>query len=275
MTDRLSDVSARIDGIRQLGTVVGAMTGIAAARARTARAQVEAVDAYAATISDAMGRIVGQIGGSKKGVPSRPGFLVFCAEQGFAGAFSERVLDSLADKPPKAPLFLLGTRGATIAAGRRLTPTWTGAMPSHSSGVPKLADGIARAVMAGITAEQMDGVVAVFTERTGGTARIRRRVLLPLDPVAPTNGSGVDPLVNLPAETLFAAMGADYLHALICRTALHAFAAENEARMAAMSAAKDQIERELSDLQAKLRQVRQEEITTEVIELGAGKLRQR
>jgi F-type H+-transporting ATPase subunit gamma len=275
MTDRLADVSARIDGIRQLGTVVSAMTGIAAARARTARAQVGAVDAYATTISEAMGRIVGQIALSGRIVPVRPGYLVFCAEQGFAGAFSERVLDSLTDRPPQAPVFMLGTRGAMIASGRGITPAWTGAMPSHSSGVPKLADRIARTVLAAMAADQIDGVFAVYTDRQGGAAVIRRRMLLPLDPVVMTGGSGVAPLINLPVETLFAAMGADYLHALICRIVLHAFAAENEARMVAMSSAQDQIERELADLQAKLRQVRQDEITTEVIELGAGKLRQR
>ena len=44
MTERLADVSARIDGIRQLGAVVNAMKGIAAARASTARTESKAVD---------------------------------------------------------------------------------------------------------------------------------------------------------------------------------------------------------------------------------------
>ncbi len=57
MTERLADISARIDGIRQLGAVVNAMKGIAAARANMARTQVEAVDSYAATIAAAMARV--------------------------------------------------------------------------------------------------------------------------------------------------------------------------------------------------------------------------
>ncbi len=56
MTERLSDISARIDGIRQLGAVVNAMRGIAAARAQQARGQLAAVDSYAATIALAIGR---------------------------------------------------------------------------------------------------------------------------------------------------------------------------------------------------------------------------
>ena len=56
MTERLADISARIDGIRQLGAVVNAMRGIAAARAQQARSQLIAVDSYAATIAVAIGR---------------------------------------------------------------------------------------------------------------------------------------------------------------------------------------------------------------------------
>ena len=54
MTERLADISARISGIRQLGAVVNAMKGIAAARAHTARTQLEAVDSYAASIAAAI-----------------------------------------------------------------------------------------------------------------------------------------------------------------------------------------------------------------------------
>ena len=52
--------------------------------------------------------------------------------------------------------------------------------------------------------------------------------------------------------------------------ALHAFAAENEARMEAMASARNEIERTLSALQSTRRLVRQEEITDEIIELAAG-----
>ena len=58
MTERLADISARIDGVRQLGAVVNAMRGIAAARAQQARSQLIAVDSYAVIIAAAIGRAV-------------------------------------------------------------------------------------------------------------------------------------------------------------------------------------------------------------------------
>jgi F-type H+-transporting ATPase subunit gamma len=61
-----------------------------------------------------------------------------------------------------------------------------------------------------------------------------------------------------------------YLHAQFCNDALHAFAAENEARIEAMASARSQIERQLFSLRTTQRQVRQEEITAEIIEPAAG-----
>lgn len=131
MTERLADISARIEGIRQLGAVVNAMKGIAAARAHMARTQLAAVDSYAATIATAMSQVLGpkigteinpEIGPMKElgpKVESKTGLLVFCAEQGFAGAFSERVLDSFGAQTDKACLFLVGTRGLWHAERRR------------------------------------------------------------------------------------------------------------------------------------------------------------
>jgi F-type H+-transporting ATPase subunit gamma len=51
---------------------------------------------------------------------------------------------------------------------------------------------------------------------------------------------------------------------------MHAFEAENEARMLAMTSAKTNIETKLAGLSQRERQLRQEEITTEIVELAAG-----
>jgi F-type H+-transporting ATPase subunit gamma len=61
MTERLADIGARIAGVRQLGAVVNAMRGIAAARVQQARTQLEAVDRYATTIAIAIGRALALI----------------------------------------------------------------------------------------------------------------------------------------------------------------------------------------------------------------------
>jgi len=275
MTERLADITARIEGVRQLGAVVNAMRGIAAARAQQARAQLAAVDAYATTIAAATGRALtlarpADRGGLRRS--TRPALVVFCAEQGFAGAFSERVLGAVGADLATAELFLIGTRGASVAAERGVATTWKSAMPSHSLGLPKLADRIAEALYARIATGEIDRLDAVFSQwRPGHGSHVEHRRLFPLDTtVFPRPTTANAPLVDLAPDVLLSELTADYLHAQLCNAALHAFAAESEARMEAMAAARNQIERQLSVLQATQRQVRQEEITEEIIELAAG-----
>ena len=275
MTERLSDISARIDGIRQLGAVVNAMRGIAAARAQQARGQLVAVESYAATIARAIGQTLALVPAARSGAAgrsTRPALVLFCAEQGFAGAFSERVLDAIGAYQTGSELFLIGTRGNAVAAERGIHADWSSPMPSHSLGLPKLADQISEALYTRIATGEIDRLGAVFSQwRPGRGIQINRCRLFPLDLSDFPHSESVDaPLLNLASETLLIELTADYVHAQLCNTALHAFAAENEARMEAMTLARSQIERQLSSLQATQRIVRQEEITAEIIELAAG-----
>ena len=274
MTDRLADVRGRIDGIRQLGAVVNAMRGIAAARARQARTQLDAVDRYAATIGAAISQAL-KLAPPARLAPAdraaRPGLVLFCAEQGFAGAFSQRVVDAAAAEPD-CKLFVAGTRGFATIAERQLIAAWQGGIPSRSSGIPKFAAEIAKAVYANFAEGALDRLHVVFSQWQPGQAiRIIRQSLLPLDPAAfPAPVDRNLPLLNLTPTALLDALVPHYLHAQLCRSALHSFAAENEARMEAMAAAHKQTERQLDTLQATQRRVRQEEITAEIIELASG-----
>ena len=278
MTDRLSDITDRIEGVRQLNGVVGAMTGIASARARTARAQIAAVDRYAATVAAAMGRVglgktpdvTGQMATSKPLT-----LVVFCAEQGFVGAFSERVLDFVGADLATADIFLIGTRGGATAADRGIAPLWQAALPSNSASIPKFADRLVQVVLEHVATGTPSVLEAIYTVWKSGTPHVKRRALFPVDPALQSNVTITTPLTNLPAQELLEELGADYLHARLCNAALHAFAAENEARMAVMTTAQAKIERELEALEASERRVRQEAITAEIIEIAAGEMASR
>ncbi|MCF4167598.1 F0F1 ATP synthase subunit gamma [Zavarzinia compransoris] len=273
MSGRLADIGARIDGIAQLGMVVNAMRGIAAARAQQARGQVAAIDAHAALIAGAIGRALSltPAGPPPAQETGRPVLILFCAEQGFAGTFNEKILDAVAGEAAGADLFLVGSRGMALATERGLRPRWTQAMPAHSPAIPKLAAHIVATLEAPIaagTVTRLDAVFAVWRP-SGGTVLERRR-LLPFDFGAFPVSAAPPPLVQIPPERLLAALADDYVHAQLSAAALHAFAAENEARMEAMANARSQIERQLADLRATRRRIRQEEITAEIIELSAG-----
>ena len=260
------DLSARIDGIRQLGSVVRAMTGIAGARARTARTQIAAVEGYAAILDAASSQGLAGVKSEEANLTARPALVVFCAEQGFVGGFSERVLDSLGTIAEGTDLFLIGSRGVAIAAARGIEPIWSAAMPSRSASLPKFADRLLSAVFA---KSDLRAIAVVHTIWNHGQTAVKRSDLFPAPPAIGAVAQAA-PLTNLPATEIAAALGLDQLHARLTRAALHAFVSENEARMAAMSAASRQIEDELALLEARARRVRQEAITAEIIEIASG-----
>ncbi len=278
MTERLADINTHIASIRQLRSVVNAMRGIAGARAQQARSQLAAVDDYTQIIAQSIGQVLAlapqEIDGTR--AAGRSAIVVFCAEQGFAGAYSEHVLNALT-MAPAVELFLIGTRGAAIARERGITPYWTGAMPSNSAGIPKFAGQIAEALYARIAEGKIGRLDAAYSQwRAGQGINIAISRLFPLDlAVFLRPEERHSPLLHLPPETLLSDFMAEYVHAQLCHAALHAFAAENEARMAAMASTHSQTEQQLDRLQLLQSIVRQEAITAEIIELSAAAMAER
>jgi F-type H+-transporting ATPase subunit gamma len=275
MTERLADISARIDGIEKLGSVVNAMRGVAASRSRQAQAELAAVDSYAGAIKAAISRILPMAPAPDAGHGARPprrAMVAFLAEEGFVGNFSEKMLDALADRDETAALLLVGARGGALARERGLKPVWQGAVPSRTASIPKLADMLAEAIYRGVadgSVETLDVLYAAVG--AAGAVETRQMPLLPFDPLGMPGAAGRDePLLQLPPADLLDKLAGEYLHAQLCRAALHAFAAENQARMLAMARTHGEVDRMLDALQVRQRIVRQEEITAEIIELAAG-----
>lgn len=279
MAERFADVVAQIDNVRQLDSVVGAMRGIAAARAQTGRAMLSGVEAHTDVVSRAIGQALalatpdltaGRGGGGRA-------LVLFCAEQGFAGAFSERVLDAAGPISSGDTLLLIGSRGAAIAEERGHILAWTSPMSTHAAAAPGLADRLAEALYARVVAGKIASVHLVFSRTASpGVVEVVNRPLLPLDyarfPAADPNRP---PLFTLPPQVLLEGLTAEYVFAQLCEATLQAFAAENEARMLEMAQAKSNIDDKLTTLKSRERQLRQEEITTEIVELAAGAEAQR
>ncbi len=279
MTERLSDVVAHIASVRQLSSVIGAMRGIAAARAREARERVEGVRAYAATVGAAIGQAMAlaedgaAAGGSRD---RRDGLLVIalCAEQGFAGAFNKRVLDTAdrllrADGAHQRELLLLGGRGLMAAEERGLQVGWSAAMVAHVDEVGALADRVTGQLYTRLSAGRAARVTVVHAAPGLGEVQVVGRSLAPFDFARfPRARIASPPIISMPPLLLLAELAEEYVFAELCEALTLSLAAENEARMRAMSAAKSNVAKMLDELVARSRQLRQEEITNEIIELG-------
>lgn len=276
MAERLSDIVTQIQNVHQLEAVVTAMRGIAASRAQKARSLLAGVEAYSDVISHAIGQALSLLPSDTPTPPprgrSRRVLILFCAEQGFAGAFSERVLEAAAADLDHAEAFVIGTRGATIAKERGLEPPWSEPMAAHADAIPSFANRLADDLYGHIATGAVSEVEIIFSQSvTSSGAQIERHSLLPIDYERFGRPQQTQaPLISLPPNILLERLAEEYVYAQLCTAALHAFAAENEARMMAMLAARTNIENKLASLSQRERQLRQEEITTEIVELAAG-----
>jgi len=283
VTERLSDVVGRIRSVQQLSSVIGAMRGIAGARAREARAHVVGVRAYAATVGAAIGQALALVddGAAARMRSGQGGHLVIavCAEQGFAGSFNRRVLE-VAERALKADgehpreLLLLGARGVLAAEERGLAVGWSRPMIAHVDEVGALADRVTEQLYARIGSGRTTRVNVVHATPSAGEIEVVDRALAPFDFARfPPARAARTPIISMAPQTLLMRLAEEYVFAELCEALTLSLAAENEARMRAMTAAKSNVAKMLDELVARSRQLRQEEITNEIIELGGRRAR--
>ena len=282
MAERLAEVEARIESVHQLSSVIGAVRAIAAARSHEAKARLPGIQTYARTIGEAIAQALALVpqapvnaakGGNRKSI-----VLAIGAEQGFVGNFNGRLLDALtpltrSSRTPSCELLLVGSHAASAASERVLTVNWSTPMATHAQEIAGLANRIADALFDRIANGEVSEVLLVHaaTDAQQPESPVQVRPLLPFDfsrfaPLARAQ----PPIIQLPPERLLAQLADEYVFAEICEALVLSFAAENEARMQAMVAARENVARRSDELAARARLMRQEQITEEVIELASG-----
>jgi F-type H+-transporting ATPase subunit gamma len=272
----LSESQARIGGIRKLKTLVGAMRGVAATHTQQARGALRGYRAYARVIAGGLARATELLDPDEltRAPPAAGGVatVVFAAEHGFAGAFSEHVLDAL-DGEPEGILFVVGARGLALAEQRRRRVDWSAPMASQVSAVGATARGVADSLYAGFIARRFARAAVVFASFSEGVCGVVRKPILPIDlRVFASAPSGPPPVANLPPRQLIEQLVGEYVFAELALAALESFASENEMRLATMDSARLNIDQKLEELSGLERLLRQEQITAEVQEITAGAL---
>jgi len=230
MTERLADISARIDGTRQLSAVVNAMRGIAAARAQQARGQLIAVDSYAATIAVAIGRALtllpSPIQTARVDLPGRRS--CYSAPSRDLPALSVSMSWMQPWRSRRLRTVLDRNQSGAVAAERGITAGWKKPHAIAFTRCTQARRRIAEALYARISMGEIDRLDAVFSQwQPGHGIHVERSRLFPFDMSAfPRSTDANGPLLNLACETLLSELTADYMHAQLCNAALHAFAAE-------------------------------------------------
>jgi F-type H+-transporting ATPase subunit gamma len=139
-------------------------------------------------------------------------------------------------------------------------------MATQAGGVLSIARQVAER-LANSTAVRL--VYAVY--QSGARYEAAARSVLPLDPHLFADADrGAPPLHHLSPAVLLERLAGEYLLAEIARAMMESFASENAARLQMMESADRNIDARVEQLEMRVRHLRQEAITEELLDLMTG-----
>jgi F-type H+-transporting ATPase subunit gamma len=273
---RLAEVEAHIATMGELLDIVGAMRSLASMRVQEAHRALPDMRRYAETMAAGIGGallLLPEAGPLGRTATDRRAFVLCMAEHGFVSGFNQRVLDAAAKLlAPDDALFVLGSRGAALAQERGQPAAWAHPTATRPEGVPETIRHLTAELYSWIARGDLARVEVMFARhRQGSGTTIERSLLFPIDLTSFAPGQPrLPPLHNLTPALLLEKLIADYVFGLLTEAAIEALASENAARFAAMDSAHENVSKKLEELRQDARQARQEEITTELLDLITG-----
>lgn len=294
-----AELATRARTVAQLGELVQAMRTLAGARRRRAQERFSGLERYAAATRALLADALALLGEREQAFPAAlPGVrrvIVLFSEHGFVGALNDRLLDhALASSTGQpAELVAVGARGQRLCRERGIGALVAGPMPTSDSGVPVTSERLIEDSFTALVEGRVGEVRVVFAEHAPPLGwRPRELRLFPPEVATPAQGSagngdlasaarsasassprestGDAPLHTLGARELVERAVEEYAFAQVSWAVGEAFASEQAARFVAMDSARRHIDEKLRELDALGRRLRQEAITSEIIEIAAG-----
>ncbi|MFZ2099606.1 MAG: FoF1 ATP synthase subunit gamma [Oricola sp.] len=273
----LDEIKDRIANIGQIEGVIVAMRAMAAAHAQEARKHLRAIREHEATVARSMAEAlsIAPAGEPERSAPATLTHLqiVVGAAQGFSGLYNERIVSGALEsdgRDERRRFMLIGQRCVSEFLERGHSADWSSNMVAHAAEVPALASRIVDALFASLDSGEVQRVSVVYVDPDKGGQTLVVRTLMPFDfSRIERIQSLVPPLTMIEPQLLIARLVEEYVFTEICEALMLGFAAENDARMNAMTRARANVKHIAQDLQHKFNQARQEETTTEIIELSA------
>ncbi|HTG48458.1 MAG TPA: F0F1 ATP synthase subunit gamma [Actinomycetota bacterium] len=288
MGAQLRVVRRRIRSVQSTKKITRAMELIASSRIVRAQQRVEASRPYAIQLTAAMEDVARNAAGAlnhplleARPQPARAGVLIVTSDRGLAGAYNanvlkigEELLRSVRGRGLEPVLYVIGKKGVGYFRFRGVPAraSWQG-----FSEVPpyEKAEEIGRALIADFAAGEIDELHCAYTDfRSAFTLRATSQRFLPIAPDEVGGpAAGVVPpeyLFEPEPERILDHLLPQYLITKVYAALLESAASENAARRRAMKAATDNAEELIKILTRQANRARQDEITTEIMEIVGG-----
>jgi F-type H+-transporting ATPase subunit gamma len=284
---QLRIVRRRIRSVQSTKKITRAMELIASSRIVRAQQRVEAARPYAIQLTKAMEDLARQTGAVQHPLledreqPTKAGVLVLTSDRGLAGAYNanvlkvaETVIRDVRGRGLEPVLYAVGKKGIGYFRfrGVPMRQTWQGfsEVPPYEE-----AQRIGRTLIEDFGEEEIDELHAAYTDfRSAFTLRATTQRFLPIAPEEVTGRNlGVvhaEYLFEPEPEQILDHLLPQYLVTKVYAALLESAASENAARRRAMKAATDNAEELIKVLTRQANRARQDEITTEIMEIVGG-----
>jgi F-type H+-transporting ATPase subunit gamma len=283
MSLEIREVKRRIRSTRQIRQVTGAMQRVSAARLLNDRRVMESSRRYTGRLTDVLREICAAADGIDHPFLTPPrqegpiALIVFGSDRGLCGGYNARLMDAVetflrSRAPRPVQLLVMGRVVSRRARRRRMNVQQTLPQPRRPDRADTL-DRLLETVTDGFLNGTWNEVHVLYSRfvsvlvhepvterilpapfRSGKAGRMRAAVFEP------------EPRVML-ARRL-----PEFVRQAIDHAFLNGLASEDAARETAMSRASDNADEMLGGLMQSFRRLRQEHITTEMIELAGGRL---
>ncbi|MGE4071997.1 MAG: F0F1 ATP synthase subunit gamma [Lysobacterales bacterium] len=272
--NKTRQIHDRLSNVREIETIVSTLRALAVAHQQEARTHLEAIRAHETSVAAALSTALSMLPGTAAKASEQRGMaIVVGAAQGFSGTFADRIADAaLIEHQRGSTLLAVGTRTLSALQEREVAPVWSSEAALHASEVPDLANQLADVLFERLAQTPEAEIVLLYADAANAGQTLIRRILFPFDFGRFPRSTQPPPLTTLPAAALLSALVSEYVFAELCEALMMGFAAENAARAAAMSRAQSNVKQIASELQNSFQRARQEQMTTEIIELSLGKL---
>jgi F-type H+-transporting ATPase subunit gamma len=270
--EQLPRLQARISNLHELRDLIRALRALAASHVREAGSALAGIRRYVEVVEDAItdaACLVSELDVKAFAFPTSGArlLLVVFSEHGFVGAFNERLLDRAEEELEEGQgLGIIGTRGAVLAAERGLEIDWSSPMATHSGGLLAITRPVVNRFVGVATAD-----IVFARHGTAGRFEVVKKKLLPLDPSLFTgSASRHPPLHQLAPDVLLRRLADEYLFAEVTHAVTESLTSENAARLRVMERADHNIGDKLEDLVRQEHTLRQEAITSELLDVVTG-----
>ncbi|AVW90899.1 F0F1 ATP synthase subunit gamma [Celeribacter baekdonensis] len=285
MTQSLERLSQRSESMKSIRGIVHTMKTLSVINAAPYDHAARAIEAYHDTVLTGFQAFLHHYPLDARDTPiAMRVLIVFGSDHGLCGNYNEalaaHVAQALTDWP-EGPRTLL-----CVGAQMQDALTDQGLAPKETLFPPASVDGIGR--LSNLLTQRLDDIrhmvhpgdisvsLAYFTREDGAGQVPDIKSLLPLDPALLHDLSATPwvsrtlPSFTMPAEEMLMALIREHLFASMFRAAAEALVTENAARMSLMQQAEQSIDDRLEGLIGQMRAVRQDDITTELLDVIVG-----